>query len=272
MKASRLVLFASMGASLAVLGGCAVTPTGPSVMALPGTGKTFDQFQADDGFCRQYAFNQVGGVTANQAATTSALGSAAVGTALGAAAGAAFNGGTGAAGGRGRRPAGRQRFRRKCLSRVGLRGAERRYDYAYLQCMYAHGDRVPMRGRMMRRAAGARGLLHRAAPAAGHAATPARHAPAAGRHAAPAAAWVLMDVGTAAQVGGHLLCPVVLLLKVTTFFRSGSHGGPAAYDAAPRAFVVSSAVLTRIGGLRVLGLYQGYLSTDLVPHAVKLAL
>jgi hypothetical protein len=26
---------------------------------------------------------------------------------------------------------------------------QRRYDYAYLQCMYASGNRVPMRGRMM---------------------------------------------------------------------------------------------------------------------------
>jgi hypothetical protein len=148
MKASRLVLFASMGASLAVLGGCAVTPTGPSVMALPGTGKTFDQFQADDGFCRQYAFNQVGGVTTNQAATTSALGSAAVGTALGAAAGAAFNGGTGAAVGAGVGLLAGSAFGANA-SQGSAYEVQRRYDYAYLQCMYAHGDRVPMRGRMM---------------------------------------------------------------------------------------------------------------------------
>ena len=39
----------------AVLEGCASTPTGPSVMVLPGTNKTMDQFQADDGRCRQIA-------------------------------------------------------------------------------------------------------------------------------------------------------------------------------------------------------------------------
>ncbi|MBN3773632.1 hypothetical protein G3N93_29240, partial [Burkholderia sp. Se-20378] len=48
-------------------GACAYMPTGPSVMALPGTGKSFDQFRADDANCRQYAFQQSGGVSAGQA-------------------------------------------------------------------------------------------------------------------------------------------------------------------------------------------------------------
>jgi hypothetical protein len=148
MKVSRFVLFASMGASLAVIGGCAVVPTGPSVMALPGSGKTFDQFRADDGFCRQYAFNQVGGVTTNQAATNSAVGSAAVGTALGAAAGAAFNGGTGAAVGAGVGLLAGSAFGANAAQGSAYE-VQRRYDYAYLQCMYGHGDRVPMRGGMM---------------------------------------------------------------------------------------------------------------------------
>lgn len=38
-------------------------------MALPGTGRTFDQFRADDASCRQFAYSQVGGVSANQAAS-----------------------------------------------------------------------------------------------------------------------------------------------------------------------------------------------------------
>ncbi|KAB0646867.1 hypothetical protein F7R23_32540, partial [Burkholderia diffusa] len=70
-----------------LLGACAYMPTGPSVMSLPGTGKSFDQFRVDDANCRQYAFQQSGGVSAGQASTASAVGSAAVGTALGAAAG-----------------------------------------------------------------------------------------------------------------------------------------------------------------------------------------
>ena len=36
-----------------VLAGCASAPTGPSVMVLPGTNKSMEQFQADDARCRQ---------------------------------------------------------------------------------------------------------------------------------------------------------------------------------------------------------------------------
>ena len=93
MKYSRLALLASLASAST----CSLLPTAPSVMALPGSGKTFDQFRADDASCRQFALNQVGGVSANQAATASAVASAAIGTGLGAAAGAAFNGGSGAA-------------------------------------------------------------------------------------------------------------------------------------------------------------------------------
>jgi len=75
-----------------LLGACVTMPSGPSVMVLPGTGKSFDQFRADDMDCRQFANFQVGGTDANQAATDSALKSAAVGTVLGAAAGAAIGG------------------------------------------------------------------------------------------------------------------------------------------------------------------------------------
>lgn len=136
-----------MAASLA-LSACAVMPSGPSVMALPGTNKTFDQFRGDDYNCRQFAFGQVGGSTPQQNANAAAVGSAAVGTALGAAAGAAFNGGSGAAVGAG----------------VGLLtgaavgagnsynagyGTQRQYDAAYIQCMYASGNRVPVYGQMV---------------------------------------------------------------------------------------------------------------------------
>ncbi len=37
------------------VGGCATIPAGPSVMVLPGPGKTLEQFQADDTSCRQWA-------------------------------------------------------------------------------------------------------------------------------------------------------------------------------------------------------------------------
>jgi hypothetical protein len=65
-------------------------PTGPSVMVLPGTGKTFEQFQADDAACRQWAAQSVG------------------------------------------TPGG-----------AGYGSAQRAYDVAYQQCMYAKGHRIP---------------------------------------------------------------------------------------------------------------------------------
>ena len=44
--------FAAAGALL-LLGGCVSMPSGPSMMVLPGTGKSFDQFRADDADCRE---------------------------------------------------------------------------------------------------------------------------------------------------------------------------------------------------------------------------
>ncbi|MGN6667603.1 MAG: hypothetical protein ACTHKH_11655 [Trinickia sp.] len=130
-------------AALTGLGACTVMPTGPSVMALPGTGKSFDQFRADDYNCRQYALGQVGGVSASQGATAAGIGSAALGTAVGAAAGAAFGGGQGAAVG-----AGAGLLTGGAIGMGAAQGSaydiQRRYDYAYLQCMYAAGERVPM--------------------------------------------------------------------------------------------------------------------------------
>jgi hypothetical protein len=43
-----------------LLGACATVPAGPSVMVLPGSGKPFEVFQADDDSCRQWAFSQGG--------------------------------------------------------------------------------------------------------------------------------------------------------------------------------------------------------------------
>ena len=130
-----------------LLGACTtLPPSGPSVMALPGTGKSFEQFRYDDGDCRQYAMQQAG-VTPHDAAVDSGVRSGAVGTLLGAAAGAAINGGRGAAVGAG-----------TGLLLGGAAGAgasdqsayavQRRYDVGYTQCMYAKGNRVPVSGRM----------------------------------------------------------------------------------------------------------------------------
>jgi hypothetical protein len=143
MKA-RLKVLAAFGA-VALLAGCVSVPSGPSVMVLPGSGKNFDQFRADDVDCRQFAYYQAGGSTPDNAAANSAVSSAAVGTLIGAAAGAAFGGHNGAAAGAG---AG---LITGSMIGAGNAGAsqyevQRRYDHAYLQCMYARGHKVPMAG------------------------------------------------------------------------------------------------------------------------------
>jgi len=131
------------------LAACATVPAGPSVMVLPGTGKNFEQFQADDAVCRLWAAQQTG-TTPRRAATESTVSGAAIGTAVGAAAGAAIGAAagspaTGAAVGAG----------------VGLLGGtaagassaegsswsvQRRYDMTYMQCMYAKGNQIPIPG------------------------------------------------------------------------------------------------------------------------------
>lgn len=127
------------------LGACATAPTGPSVMVLPGSAKTFEAFRSDEGVCRQYAFEQVGGVTAKQAATESAVTSAAVGTGIGAAAGALIGGGRGAAVGAG---GGLLVGSAAGAGYAGASGAtsQQRYDHAYQQCMYLKGNRIPVAG------------------------------------------------------------------------------------------------------------------------------
>ena len=130
---------------VSLLAACINMPSGPSVLTLPGAGKSFEQFRFDDFECRQFAYQQVGGTTAKQASIASGIESAAVSTALGAAAGAAFGGGRGAAIGAG-----------SGLLVGGLAGSstagtsgyanQERYDMSYIQCMYAKGHLVPVSG------------------------------------------------------------------------------------------------------------------------------
>ena len=141
----RNLKIAALGTAL-LLAGCVSMPSGPGVMALPGTNKSFDQFRADDMDCRQYASNQVGGDTAERAQADSALKSAAVGTAVGALAGAIVGGRGSVASGAG---AG--------LLVGGVAGAgagnasgrnvQQRYDHGYEQCMYSRGHKVPAAAR-----------------------------------------------------------------------------------------------------------------------------
>lgn len=51
--------------SMAVLlSGCVTAPTGPNVMALPGAGKSYEQFQNDEAVCQRAAQDRIGPVCA----------------------------------------------------------------------------------------------------------------------------------------------------------------------------------------------------------------
>ena len=128
-----------------ILGACSVMPSGPTAMVLPGTGKSFEQFRADDFSCRNYAQAQLGG--AQQASVDSGVRSAALGTVIGAVAGAAINGGHGAGVGAGTGLAFGSLAGADAGARSGY-GLQRSYDASYQQCMYAQGHRVPVAGRM----------------------------------------------------------------------------------------------------------------------------
>jgi hypothetical protein len=104
--------FSLLGVAAALLlPACAHYPVGPSVMVLPGNGKTLAQFQADDALCRDWAGRQ-SGASPQQAATGSGLLAGSF--------------------------AGLQR------SEWAGSSVQSRYDNAYLQCMYASGNQIPL--------------------------------------------------------------------------------------------------------------------------------
>jgi hypothetical protein len=132
---------------VAVVGACEeVPPGGPTVMALPSAGKNLTTLEQEDGQCRAQAATKIGNVSPGQAGAQAAVGSAAVGTVLGAAAGSAIgpavgNAGAGAAIGGATGLAGG--------AAIGANNAttsegdlQMRYDIAYTECMYSHGDTV----------------------------------------------------------------------------------------------------------------------------------
>jgi hypothetical protein len=145
--------------SAALLSACVTVPSGPSVMVLPGSNKSFDEFQADGFTCNQYAQQMTG--NAGQAATDAATANAVAGTLIGAAAGAAIGSVTGRAGPGAAIGAGTGLLFGSAAGSnaagVSYYEGQRRYDQAYMQCMYAKGNQVPVR-------AGYRGPPPRMAP------------------------------------------------------------------------------------------------------------
>jgi OmpA family protein len=141
---ARLLLIASLALAF---GACATVPTGPSVMVLPGSTKTFEQFQQDDAICRGWAQQQTGTSASTASSNTTATG-AVVGTAVGAAAGAAIgaaagNPAAGAAIGAGTGLVGG--------TMIGAgegygayHSVQQRYNMAFMQCMYAKGNQIPV--------------------------------------------------------------------------------------------------------------------------------
>lgn len=141
----RFLVIALVGT--ATLAGCVHVPPGPNVMAMPGRGKTFETFQYDDDDCRAYAASRVDPDA--RRSNDNAVASAAIGTAVGAAAGAAIGAaagdpGIGAAVGAGVGLLGGTAVAAD-ESNYGRWSVQRRYDSAYVQCMYAKGNRVPVR-------------------------------------------------------------------------------------------------------------------------------
>jgi hypothetical protein len=82
-------------APLLALAACVTAPTQPGVLALPGTGKTFEQFQGDEAVCVRNANARVSAMQE---------------------------------------------------SAYDYYELQRRFDIAYLQCMYAKGHKVPVTG------------------------------------------------------------------------------------------------------------------------------
>jgi len=136
----------TLALTLLVLGACATVPTGPSVMVLPPPGKPFEQFQADDATCRQWSRQQIG-LTPQETVKQNTATGAAVGTIIGAGVGAALgaasgNAAAGAAIGAGSGLLVGTASGASAGQYYGYE-AQRRYDIAYQQCMYAKGNIIP---------------------------------------------------------------------------------------------------------------------------------
>lgn len=126
---------------LALLAGCASLPTGPRVAVMPAPGKPFEVFVAEERICRDYAASTLG-TDRNELSSRNMVEGAIAGTAIGATAGALGGGQRGAAAGA---AAGLVLGSAAGAGNAGYAGSEaqRAYDIAYLQCMYAKGNQLP---------------------------------------------------------------------------------------------------------------------------------
>jgi hypothetical protein len=125
------------------LAACASIPEGPTVAVMPAPGEPFGKFATDDITCRDFAKRQLG-VKPRQATSEQVMSGAVVGTAAGAAAGALMGGGHGRAIGSmaGAGLLAGTAIGAGAASETGWT-LQRRYNVAYMQCMYAKGNQVP---------------------------------------------------------------------------------------------------------------------------------
>src|SRR5262245_15594528 len=144
MTAPRIILLVGV---LLLLAACATVPTGPSVMVLPGSGRSFEQFQGDDAVCRQWALQQTG-TTPNETGAINTMTGATVGTVVGAALGAAIGAAAGGPALGAAIGAATGLFGGTAVGAGNAFGArlsvQSRYDIAYRQCMYAKGNQIPV--------------------------------------------------------------------------------------------------------------------------------
>jgi uncharacterized protein YcfJ len=125
-------------------GGCATPPFAPDVTVMPAYGKPFEVFAQDDAICRQFAADRIGAASSQKQATANVAEGAVAGAAIGAASGALLGHGYGGATATG---AGAGLLVGSAIG-TGVAGVsrdtlQRRYDIAYMQCMYAKGNVVP---------------------------------------------------------------------------------------------------------------------------------
>lgn len=129
------------------LAACIVAPpAGPTILAAPGAGRSFEQFRYDDFRCRRYASLAGDGVNPQQAAAASGLRSVAVGTALGAAVGALFGAASGSPGLGVAFGAGTGLLLGSAVGSgsagQSARSMQADYDSRYAQCMLISGEDV----------------------------------------------------------------------------------------------------------------------------------
>lgn len=140
-KWSFLLIFVVVG-----LSACATVPSGPSVRVLPGTWKPFEVFQAEDAECRQWAAQQTG-ASPNEVVNQNLATGAVLGTLAGAGLGAAIGSTSGDAGIGAVIGAVSGLLFGTAVATDPAYGVgyavQRRYDNAYVQCMYAKGNQIP---------------------------------------------------------------------------------------------------------------------------------